>query len=136
MARVCEENNTTLFIDAEETRRLDISIMVLEELLKTYRFKDNTVGIALQAYQKRAFWVIDTLQTISDSISTKIAVRLVKGAYWDTEIKTAQQEGLDYPVFTRKEHTDISYIACTRKLLHCKNITSHLLHITHIQFRQ
>ena len=123
LARICEENNTTLFIDAEETRRLDISIMVLEELLKTYRFKDNTIGIALQAYQKRAFWVIDTLQTISDSISTKIAVRLVKGAYWDTEIKTAQQEGLDYPVFTRKEHTDISYIACTRKLLHCKNIT-------------
>ena len=123
LARICEENNTTMFIDAEETRRLDISIMVLEELLKTYKFKDNTVGIALQAYQKRAFWVIDTLQTISASISTKIAVRLVKGAYWDTEIKMAQQDGLDYPVFTRKEHTDISYIACTRKLLHCKNIT-------------
>ena len=57
-ARVCEENDTTLFIDAEETRRLDISIMVLEELLKTYKFKDNTIGIALQAYQKRAFWLL------------------------------------------------------------------------------
>ena len=61
IARVCEENDTTMFIDAEEARRLDISIMVLEEMLKTYKFKDFTIGFALQAYQKRAFWVIDTL---------------------------------------------------------------------------
>lgn len=122
IARVCEESNTTMFIDAEEARRLDISIMVLEEMLKTYKFKDFTIGFALQAYQKRAFWVIDTLETIAEHSSAKLVIRLVKGAYWDTEIKYAQQEGLDYPVFTRKENTDISYLACTKKLMHSERL--------------
>lgn len=117
IARVCEENGTTMFIDAEESYRLDISIMVLEELLKTHRFKPGTIGFAVQAYQKRAFWAIQTLENIASEASTEIVVRLVKGAYWDTEIKLAQQEGLDYPVFTRKEFTDISYLACARKLM-------------------
>ena len=117
IARQCEEHNTTMFIDAEETYRLDLSIMVLEELLKTHRFKKGTIGFAVQAYQKRAFWVIDTLENIASEASTEIVVRLVKGAYWDTEIKIAQQEGLHYPVFTRKEFTDISYLACARKLM-------------------
>jgi len=117
IARVCEENKTTMFIDAEESYRLDLSIMVLEELLSTYKFKDYTIGFAVQAYQKRAFYVIDTLENIVQHSDTKICVRLVKGAYWDTEIKLAQQEGLDYPVFTRKEYTDISYLACARKLM-------------------
>ena len=123
IARVCEENNVTMFIDAEESRRLDISIMVLEELLKTYKFADNTIGFALQAYQKRAFWVIDTLNTLAEHTHSKLHIRLVKGAYWDTEIKQAQQDGLDFPVFTRKEHTDISYLACARKLLHSEYLT-------------
>jgi len=117
IARVCEENNTTMFIDAEETFRLDLSIMVLEELLKTYRFKKGTIGFAIQAYQKRAFWVIDTLENIASEASTEVVVRLVKGAYWDTEIKLAQQDGLHYPVFTRKEFTDVSYLACARKIM-------------------
>lgn len=117
IARVCEDNNTTMFIDAEETARLDLSIMVLEELLKNYKFKKHTIGFAVQAYQKRAFWVIDTLENIASEASTEIVVRLVKGAYWDTEIKIAQQEGLHYPVFTRKEFTDVSYLACARKLM-------------------
>ena len=117
IARVCEEHNTTMFIDAEEASRLDISIMILEELLKTHRFKKGTVGFAVQAYQKRAFWAIDTIENIASEASTEIVVRLVKGAYWDTEIKIAQQEGLDYPVFSRKEFTDISYLACARKLM-------------------
>ena len=107
IARICEENNTTMFIDAEETFRLDLSIMVVEELLKTHRFKKGTIGFAIQAYQKRAFWVIDTLENIASEASTEIVVRLVKGAYWDTEIKLAQQDGLHYPVFTRKEFTDV-----------------------------
>ena len=122
IARICEENNTTMFIDAEETRRLDVSILVLEELLNNYKFKDNTIGFALQAYQKRAFWVIDTLDRMAKKTQTRVFIRLVKGAYWDTEIKIAQQEGLDYPVFTRKEHTDISYFACARKLFHSKHL--------------
>ena len=117
IARVCEQNNTTMFIDAEETYRLDLSIMVLEELLNTFKFKRGTIGFAVQAYQKRAFWVIDTLENIASKASTELVVRLVKGAYWDTEIKIAQQEGLDYPVFTRKDFTDISYLACARKIM-------------------
>lgn len=123
IARVCEEHGTTMFIDAEESYRLDLSIMVLEELLKTHRFKKKTIGFAVQAYQKRAFWVIDTLESIASEASTQIAVRLVKGAYWDTEIKLAQQQGLHYPVFTRKEFTDISYLACARKLMQSKFIS-------------
>lgn len=122
IARVCEEYNTTMFIDAEESYRLDLSIMVLEELLSTYKFKDYTIGFAVQAYQKRAFYTIDTLENIAKHSDTKICIRLVKGAYWDTEIKLAQQEGLDYPVFTRKEYTDISYLACARKLMGSKFI--------------
>ena len=117
LARLCEDNNTTMFIDAEETARLDLSIMILEELLKNYKFKKKTIGFAVQAYQKRAFWVIDTLENIANEASTEIVVRLVKGAYWDTEIKIAQQEGLHYPVFTHKEYTDVSYLACARKLM-------------------
>ena len=117
IARVCESHGTTMFIDAEEAARLDISVYVLEELLKSHRFKRGTIGFAVQAYQKRAFWLIDTLENIASEASTEIVVRLVKGAYWDTEIKIAQQEGLDYPVFTRKEYTDISYLACARKLM-------------------
>ena len=117
IARLCEEHNTVMFIDAEEAARLDLSIMVLEELLCNYRFKKGTIGFAVQAYQQRAFWVIDTLENIASEASTEIVVRLVKGAYWDTEIKIAQQEGLDYPVFTRKEFTDVSYLACARKLM-------------------
>jgi RHH-type proline utilization regulon transcriptional repressor/proline dehydrogenase/delta 1-pyrroline-5-carboxylate dehydrogenase len=117
IARVCEAHNTTMFIDAEETARLDISIYVLEELLKSHRFKKCTIGFAIQSYQKRAFWAINTLENIASEASTELVIRLVKGAYWDTEIKIAQQEGLDYPVFTRKEFTDISYLACARKIM-------------------
>ena len=117
IARLCEDKNTTMFIDAEEASRLDLSIMVLEELLLTHKFKKNTIGFAVQAYQKRAFWAIETLEHIAEESNTSICVRLVKGAYWDTEIKIAQQEGLHYPVFSRKEYTDISYLACARKIM-------------------
>ena len=118
-----------MFIDAEETYRLDLSIMVLEELLNTFKFKRGTIGFAVQAYQKRAFWVIDTLENIASKASTELVVRLVKGAYWDTEIKIAQQEGLDYPVvFTRKDFTDISYLACARKIMTSEFIRSKRSH--------
>lgn len=122
IARICEEHGTTMFIDAEESYRLDISIMVLETLINEYRFKKGTIGFAVQAYQKRALWVVETLENIASGAGTEICIRLVKGAYWDTEIKLAQQQGLDYPVFTRKENTDISYLACARKLMQSRFI--------------
>lgn len=116
IAHICEEKNSTLFIDAEECDKLDLSIMCLEKLLQTYKFKPKTIGFAIQAYQKRALWVVRTIENIAREAETKIVVRLVKGAYWDTEIKIAQEQGLKYPVFTRKELTDLSYLACARAL--------------------
>jgi RHH-type proline utilization regulon transcriptional repressor/proline dehydrogenase/delta 1-pyrroline-5-carboxylate dehydrogenase len=117
IARLCEDKNTTMFIDAEEASRFDLSVQVLEELLSSHKFQENTIGFAIQAYQKRSYWAIETLESIAKKSNTSICVRLVKGAYWDTEIKLAQQEGLHYPVFSRKEYTDISYLACARKIM-------------------
>src|SRR5262249_58931195 len=75
-------------------------------------------GLAVQPYKRRAPAVIDWLDDIAKSLGRRLTVRLVKGAYWDTEIKRAQERGLaDYPVFTRKAMTDLCYAACTRKLL-------------------
>ena len=117
IARLCEDKNTTMFIDAEEASRFDLSVQVLEELLSSHKFQENTIGFAIQAYQKRSYWAIETLESIAKKSNTSICIRLVKGAYWDTEIKLAQQEGLHYPVFSRKEYTDISYLACARKIM-------------------
>jgi Proline dehydrogenase len=75
-------------------------------------------GLAVQAYLKRAPAVIDWLDETAGALGRRLMVRLVKGAYWDTEVKRAQERGLsDYPVFTRKAMTDLCYVACTRKLL-------------------
>src|SRR6185295_8856747 len=75
-------------------------------------------GLAIQAYQKRAGAVIEWAAAAAETLDRRLMVRLVKGAYWDTEIKRAQEQGLaDYPVFTRKLATDASYLACTRALL-------------------
>src|SRR5690606_11950718 len=75
-------------------------------------------GLAVQAYQKRALDVIRWLKSLAESSGRRLNVRLVKGAYWDTEIKRAQERGLaGYPVFTRKVSTDVSYIACARELI-------------------
>src|SRR5690606_28007151 len=76
------------------------------------------LGLAVQAYQKRALPVIEWLEAVAARLGRRVPVRLVKGAYWDTEIKRAQEQGLcDYPVFTRKTSTDVSYLACARTLL-------------------
>ncbi len=73
-------------------------------------------GLAIQAYQKRAEAVIDYIDGLARALNRRMMVRLVKGAYWDTEIKRAQERGLDdYPVFTRKAMTDLNYIACAQK---------------------
>jgi len=108
-------------IDAEEADRLELSLAVFERVFKrrTLAHSSGAFGIAVQAYQKRAWPVIRWLEELGHGKHRVIPVRLVKGAYWDTEIKRAQQQGLaGYPVFTRKTSTDVSYLACARALLH------------------
>lgn len=106
-------------IDAEEADRLEISLDLLERLCHEPDLASwNGVGFVIQAYQKRAPFVIDYVIDLARRTKRRMMIRLVKGAYWDTEIKRAQTDGLEgYPVFTRKVHTDVCYLACARKLL-------------------
>ncbi|MCW8886822.1 MAG: bifunctional proline dehydrogenase/L-glutamate gamma-semialdehyde dehydrogenase PutA [Motiliproteus sp.] len=105
-------------IDAEEADRLEPTLDLFERLFRGPADGWGKLGLAVQAYSKRALPVLSWLQWLSQEKECPIPVRLVKGAYWDTEIKLAQQRGQsDYPVFTRKEATDISYLACARYLL-------------------
>ena len=108
-----------LNIDAEEADRLDLSLDVIEQVLADPELADwNGFGVVVQAYGPRASFAIDWLYALASKLDRKIMVRLVKGAYWDTEVKRAQTLGLTgYPVFTRKPNTDVSYIANARKLL-------------------
>ncbi len=105
-------------IDAEEADRHELMLDLYEALLKNIELKGwNGLGLVVQAYQKRGLPTIQWLTGLARRHSLRIPVRLVKGAYWDTEIKRAQEAGLvDYPVFTRKAATDTSYIACTRAI--------------------
>ena len=111
--------NIGLTVDAEESERLDISLDVIEAVFTDTDLGDwEGFGIALQAYQKRALFVVDWLRDLTLRTDRRMMVRLVKGAYWDTEIKNAQKDGLShFPVFTRKSSTDVSYHACANKLL-------------------
>jgi len=113
--------NLNLTIDAEETDRLELSLDVLEALAARIAEafpKWGGFGLAVQAYQSRALQVVDAVAGIARRHELRFMVRLVKGAYWDGEIKRAQEGGLaGYPVFTHKEHTDISYLACARSLI-------------------
>ena len=106
-------------VDAEEADRLDLSLEIIAKVYDDPELSGwEGFGLALQAYQKRASKVIDWLAQLAQQEGRRLMVRLVKGAYWDTEIKRAQERGLDgYPVFTRKANTDVSYLACARKLL-------------------
>ncbi|SEO55679.1 L-proline dehydrogenase /delta-1-pyrroline-5-carboxylate dehydrogenase [Rhodospirillales bacterium URHD0017] len=108
-----------LNIDAEEADRLEISLDLLERLCFEPELEGwNGVGFVVQAYQKRAVFTIDWLIDLARRSHRRLMVRLVKGAYWDGEIKRAQLDGLEgYPVFTRRIHTDVSYLACARRLL-------------------
>ena len=108
-----------LNIDAEEADRLELSLDLLERLCHEPTLAGwNGIGFVIQAYQKRCPFVIDYVVELARRTQRRLMVRLVKGAYWDSEIKRAQVDGLeDYPVYTRKVHTDISYIACAKKLL-------------------
>ncbi len=108
-----------LNIDAEEADRLELSLDLLEALcFEPGLDRWNGIGFVVQAYQKRTPFVIDFLIDLARRSHHRLMVRLVKGAYWDSEIKRAQVDGLDgFPVFTRKVYTDVSYLACARKLL-------------------
>jgi RHH-type proline utilization regulon transcriptional repressor/proline dehydrogenase/delta 1-pyrroline-5-carboxylate dehydrogenase len=119
LALAAREARMGLNVDAEEADRLDLSLDVIERVLSDPRLADwSGFGVVVQAYGPRASLVIDWLYALAEKLDRKIMVRLVKGAYWDTEIKRAQTMGLaGYPVFTRKPNTDVSYIANARKLL-------------------
>jgi RHH-type proline utilization regulon transcriptional repressor/proline dehydrogenase/delta 1-pyrroline-5-carboxylate dehydrogenase len=108
-----------LNIDAEEAERLEISLDLLERLCSEPQLSGwNGIGFVIQAYQKRCPQVIDHLIDLARRTRHRLMIRLVKGAYWDSEIKRAQLDGLEgYPVYTRKAYTDVSYLACARKLL-------------------
>ncbi len=108
-----------LNIDAEESERLELSLDLLEALCLDPALAGwDGIGFVVQAYQKRAPFVLDWIIHLARRSGHRLMVRLVKGAYWDSEIKRAQQDGLSgFPVFTRKAHTDVSYLACARKLL-------------------
>ncbi|MDO9023817.1 bifunctional proline dehydrogenase/L-glutamate gamma-semialdehyde dehydrogenase PutA, partial [Zwartia sp.] len=119
LVRLAKQYDIGLNIDAEEADRLELSLDLLEALCDDPGLKDwNGVGFVVQAYQKRAPYVIDYLIDLARRQKRRLMVRLVKGAYWDTEIKRAQVDGLEgYPVYTRKSHTDVSYLACAKKML-------------------
>lgn len=108
-----------LNIDAEEADRLDLSLDILDALCHDPALAGwNGIGFVIQAYQKRAPYAVDYIIDLARRTQHRLMVRLVKGAYWDTEIKRAQMDGLPgYPVFTRKVYTDVCYLACAKRLL-------------------
>ena len=115
-AKRCDLNFT---VDAEEADRLELSLEVFAAVASDASLADwDGFGLAVQAYQKRASAVIAYVDGLAQQLDRRFMVRLVKGAYWDTEIKRAQERGLaDYPVFTRKAATDLNYMACAAQLL-------------------
>jgi len=119
LAEHARESGIALTIDAEEADRLEISLQIFEAVMRDTDLGDyEGFGLALQTYQRRATDVIAFLAALAKTTGRRIPVRLVKGAYWDTEIKHAQELGLDsYPVFTRKAHTDVSYLASAKLAL-------------------
>ncbi|MEM8772781.1 MAG: bifunctional proline dehydrogenase/L-glutamate gamma-semialdehyde dehydrogenase PutA [Pseudomonadota bacterium] len=119
LARQAKEAGIGFNIDAEEADRLDLSLDIIERLARDPALKDWAgFGVVVQAYQRRAMFVLDWLAALARDTKRRIMVRLVKGAYWDAEIKRAQVMGLEsYPVFTRKVLTDFSFLACARKIL-------------------
>src|SRR5499427_7855819 len=119
LARAAKAHDLNLTIDAEEADRLELSLDIVARALADPSLAAwSGFGLAVQAYQKRAPAVIDWAIEAARACGRPIMVRLVKGAYWDTEVKRAQERGLDdYPVFSRKAMTDLCYMICARKLL-------------------
>jgi RHH-type transcriptional regulator, proline utilization regulon repressor / proline dehydrogenase / delta 1-pyrroline-5-carboxylate dehydrogenase len=119
LARMARDRDLQFTVDAEEADRLELSLEVIAAVLGDASLDGwDGFGLAVQAYQKRALAVIDWVEAAAAATGRRLTVRLVKGAYWDTEVKRAQERGLaDYPVFTRKAMTDLCYMACVKKLL-------------------
>lgn len=124
LASIARSYDIGLNIDAEEADRLELSLDLLEELCMDVDLAGwDGIGFVVQAYGKRCPFVLDYVIDLARRSSHRIMVRLVKGAYWDAEIKRAQLDGLEnFAVFTRKVHTDVSYIACARKLLSATDV--------------
>ena len=119
LAQAAKRHDLCFTIDAEEADRLELSLDVVGAVAADPSLSGwMGYGLAIQSYQKRAEDVIDWIVALADKLDRVFMVRLVKGAYWDTEIKRAQERGLpDYPLFTRKAMTDLNYVACARKML-------------------
>ncbi|MHB2168488.1 bifunctional proline dehydrogenase/L-glutamate gamma-semialdehyde dehydrogenase PutA [Alsobacter sp. R-9] len=119
LARRAKGYDLNFTVDAEEADRLELSLDVIAAVLRDPQLAGwDGFGLAIQAYQKRAAAVIDWVADLARELDRKLMVRLVKGAYWDTEVKRAQERGLaGYPVFTRKAMTDLNYVACADRLL-------------------
>ncbi|ANB19077.1 Delta-1-pyrroline-5-carboxylate dehydrogenase [Dokdonella koreensis DS-123] len=118
LAQLAKANAIGMTVDAEEADRLELSLDVIGAVFADASLAGwNGFGLAVQAYQKRAPLVIDWLAETARKAGRRWCVRLVKGAYWDSEIKRAQEQGLSgYPVYTRKPNTDVSYLACARQM--------------------
>src|SRR5688572_15963853 len=118
LVRESREAGIGVTLDAEEAERLELSLLLVDKLLASDTTRGYAgFGLAVQAYQKRAYGALDWLIKRLRETDRRITLRLVKGAYWDSEIKRAQERGLaGYPVFTRKPNTDVSYLACARLL--------------------
>ncbi len=123
LAELAKSYDIGLTVDAEEAARLELSLEVIEKVFLSDTLKNYSgFGLAVQAYQKRAPYVIDYLIDLARRGGKKMMVRLVKGAYWDYEVKLAQTMGYEeYPVYTRKHNTDVAYLACAKKLLNARD---------------
>jgi RHH-type proline utilization regulon transcriptional repressor/proline dehydrogenase/delta 1-pyrroline-5-carboxylate dehydrogenase len=119
LAHAAREAGIGFTVDAEEAERLDLSLDLFERLAADPDLGGwNGLGLAVQAYQKRALPLLDWLAALARRTGRRLMLRLVKGAYWDSEIKRSQERGLEgYPVYTRKTATDVSYLACAKRLL-------------------
>jgi RHH-type transcriptional regulator, proline utilization regulon repressor / proline dehydrogenase / delta 1-pyrroline-5-carboxylate dehydrogenase len=124
LAQQAAQAGVQLTIDAEEADRLDLSLDVIEALARDPATRGwPGLGLAVQAYGKRTLEVIDWVGALARACERRMTVRLVKGAYWDSEIKRSQERGLDvYPVYTRKVTTDVSYLACASRLFHYQDV--------------
>ncbi len=124
LARIARAGGVGLTVDAEESDRLEMSLDIIGAAARDPSLAGwDGLGMAVQAYQRRASAVVGWAEALAASTGRRLMVRLVKGAYWDSEIKRAQERGLpDYPVFTRKSATDVSYMACARQLLAAPHI--------------
>ncbi len=124
LAQAAKAQHIGLCVDAEEADRLELSLDLFEAVYRDTSLSGwEGLGLAVQGFQKRGIAVIEWLEQLGREVGRRIPVRLVKGAYWDTEVKRAQEAGLPgYPVFTRKANTDVAYLACAHRLLAAREV--------------